>query len=70
MIDERRHIAAPVLDVTAIDDAIMIARGQQLLGIGHCRHIELAVAVVALAAQAVNIAIQRASVRSCRWRSI
>ncbi|MGA2525522.1 MAG: hypothetical protein ABSF79_02760 [Smithellaceae bacterium] len=83
-----------------IDDAIMIASGHQLLGIGQCRHIELpvaviapafdggvgddtadvaadgndarpdqrryadlAVAVVALAAQAGNIAIQRVTVR-------
>lgn len=63
MIDERGHIAAPALDVAVIDDALMIASGRQLLGIGQCRHIELAMAVVALAAQAGNIAIQRATVR-------
>jgi hypothetical protein len=65
MIDELGHITAPALDVATIDDAIIIASGRQLLGIGQCRHIELAVAVVAPAAQAGNIAIQcnRASCR-------
>jgi hypothetical protein len=57
MIDDRGHVAAT-------DDTIMIASGRQLLGIGQHRHIiELPVAVVALAAQAGNIAIQRATVR-------
>jgi hypothetical protein len=69
MIDERGHIAAPALDVATIDDAIIIASGRQLLGIGQCRHIELAVAVVASSAGR-KYRYPARNRAPCRWRSV